>query len=432
MSKVHFYRETKFKKTEIGEIPEGWEVRKLGEYIKDFVRGVSYKQSDIKLEPGKNFIPLLRATNLKENKLELRDLIFIPTNKVRPKQYLKKEDFIITTSSGTKTLVGRVLYLKEELNKPITIGAFLAIVRIKGIDKNFVYYIFNSQLYRRYLANIIAGTNINNLNRKVLFEFSIPLPPLEEQKAIAKVLKDFDDLIEVIDKKIETYKRIKKKLMEIYFTRGVFEHKTFKDTEIGRIPEGWEVRFLGGEVCEINPNYKAIKGNIYKYLPMEAVSESHYKVKFYKKREWKGSGVKFSSNDVLLARITPSAENGKTALVDFLDENEIGTGSTEFIVFRPLKADSFFIYYLLKWEKVRNQLISQMTGTTGRQRIPNDAPFKIKIPLPPLEEQKEIAKRLKAIDDQIENLKKQKEHLQKVKKKFMDLLLTGKLRIKIN
>jgi len=222
-----------------------------------------------------------------------------------------------------------------------------------------------------------------------------------------------------------------------------YKEREFKETEIGRIPKEWEVKRLGGEVCEINPNYKIQKGKACKFLPMEAVNEDFYKVKFYTEREWNGSGVKFSHGDVLLARITPSAENGKTAIVDFLSNNEYGIGSTEFIVFKPKESDSFFVYYILKWDKVRNRLISQMTGTTGRQRIPNSAPNKIKIPLPPLPEQKAIAQRLKAIDDQIENLKNQKETLQRIKKKFMDLLqrikkkfmdllLSGKVRIKID
>ncbi len=426
MSKVHFYRETKFKKTEIGEIPEGWEVRKLGEYIKDFVRGVSYKQSDIKFEPGKNFIPLLRATNLKENQLELRDLIFIPTNKVRPKQYLKKDDFIITTSSGTKTLVGRVLYLKEELNKPITIGAFLAIVRIKGIDKNFVYYIFNSQLYRRYLANIIAGTNINNLNRKVLFEFSIPLPPLEEQKAIAKVLKDFDDLIEVIDKKIETYNRIKKKLMEIYFTRGVFEHKTFKDTEIGRIPEGWKTTILYNLLNSRKPLIKGRKPNpqgknLIPYINTEYLRNNQPSE--YSSIQSKEFLIK--EDDILILW------DGSNAGEIF--KGKYGVLGSTFVKLNFTSDKDFyksFLFYFLKYKA--EPFLKLNTQGTGIPHVDRNILLNFKIPLPPLEEQKEIAKRLKAIDDQIENLRKQKEHLQRVKKKFMDLLLTGKLRIKIN
>ena len=203
-----------------------------------------------------------------------------------------------------------------------------------------------------------------------------------------------------------------------------YKEKEFKKTEIGKIPKEWEVKRLGGEICEINPNYKIQRGKIYKFLPMEAVNEDFYKVKFYTERKWNGSGVKFAYGDVLLARITPSAENGKTALVDFLNRDECGIGSTEFIVFKPKETDSFFIYYILKWDKVRNQLINQMTGTTGRQRIPNSAPNRVKISLPPLSEQKAIAKVLKDFDDLLEVIEEKIKTLQRIKKGLMEVYFT--------
>jgi len=203
-----------------------------------------------------------------------------------------------------------------------------------------------------------------------------------------------------------------------------YREKEFKKTEIGEIPQEWEVKRLGGEICEVNPNYEIQRGKIYKFVPMEAVSKDFYKVKFYTEREWKGTGVKFSYGDVLLARITPSVENGKTAIINFLNKDECGTGSTEFIVFKPIKADSFFVYYVLKWDKVRNQLISQMTGTTGRQRVPNSAPNRIKIFLPSFSEQKAIAKVLKDFDDLLEVIEEKIKTLQRIKKGLMEVYFT--------
>ncbi|GAB1414873.1 hypothetical protein MASR2M117_02790 [Paludibacter sp.] len=95
----------------------------------------------------------------------------------------------------------------------------------------------------------------------------------------------------------------------------------------------------------INPLERISKGAIAKKIPMEAIEPFTKRVPFYLNEEYKG-GVKFKNGDTLMARITPSLENGKTSYVDILNENEVGFGSTEFIVFRKRQniSDKNFIY----------------------------------------------------------------------------------------
>jgi len=203
------------------------------------------------------------------------------------------------------------------------------------------------------------------------------------------------------------------------------EPKRFKQTEIGELPEEWEVVRLG-ELAIINPAYPLQRGKEYAFIPMEALDENFPKVKFIQKRTWKGGGSRFKYGDVLLARITPSAENGKTAVIDFLGPHEFGFGSTEFIVFSPKTeiTTSLYIYYLLKWSNIRNRLISQMTGTTGRQRIPNDAPYYVFVLLPPLEEQRRIAGVLRLVDRVAEKTKRIINIYERAKKFALKHLLT--------
>lgn len=85
----------------------------------------------------------------------------------------------------------------------------------------------------------------------------------------------------------------------------------------------------------------------------------------------------------MLARITPCLENGKTAFVDFLGDDQIGFGSTEYIVMRPKKSVFMeYTYLLSRSDAFRTKAIQSMVGTSGRQRVQNDsiATFKIKIP----------------------------------------------------
>ncbi len=100
-----------------------------------------------------------------------------------------------------------------------------------------------------------------------------------------------------------------------------------------------------------------------------------------------GSGMKFINGDTLVARITPCLENGKTAYVDFLAEGQIGWGSTEYIVLRPRGViPTPFAYPLARTTDFRNFAIQQMTGSSGRQRVPADSLSKYKLATPELDD----------------------------------------------
>src|SRR5699024_8712965 len=117
------------------------------------------------------------------------------------------------------------------------------------------------------------------------------------------------------------------------------------------------------------------------------------------------SGSKFINNDTLMARITPCLENGKTAYVDILEDDEVAFGSTEFFVLRSKegKSDSKFIYYLSISEEFRKVAIQSMTGTSGRQRAQKDSLLNYELSVPSLKEQKKIGKILSLYDEKVES-----------------------------
>ncbi len=168
-----------------------------------------------------------------------------------------------------------------------------------------------------------------------------------------------------------------------------------------------------GEVAEINPFESLKKGAIAKKIPMEVLQPFTKKIPKYEIERYNG-GVKFRNGDTLVARITPSLENGKTSFVDILEENEIGFGSTEFIVLREKnnESDKHFLYYLALSPEFREIAISSMTGSSGRQRVQNDVVFAHDFLLPPLPEQKAIATVLSSLDDKIDLLHRQNKTLE--------------------
>ena len=155
------------------------------------------------------------------------------------------------------------------------------------------------------------------------------------------------------------------------------------------------------EIAILKPTETLKKGDIAPNIPMANIKEFQRDVVKIDYGEFRG-GTKFRNGDTLLAKITPCLENGKTAFVNCLQEDEIGFGSTEFIVLRAKEnIDERFLYYLSISPEFRKQAISLMEGTSGRKRVNENALKITDFLIPDFEEQKKIANILSAIDDKI-------------------------------
>ena len=163
----------------------------------------------------------------------------------------------------------------------------------------------------------------------------------------------------------------------------------------------WTTKKLS-EIAYINPRESIGKGVVAKKVPMDKLQPFCRDVPEFVLEEYKG-GTKFRNNDTIMARITPCLENGKIAKVSILNNDEIGFGSTEYIVFRAIDgvSDADFLYYLICSPLVRNPAIKSMVGSSGRQRVQTDVVANLDIELPPLEEQRKIGELLKTFDDKI-------------------------------
>ena len=169
------------------------------------------------------------------------------------------------------------------------------------------------------------------------------------------------------------------------------------------------------DIIEFNPRETLSKGAIAKKIAMEKLEPFTRDIPEFEYLEFRG-GTKFRNGDTLMARITPSLENGKTSKVNLLDEDEVGFGSTEFIVVRAKEniSDENFVYYLMIAPNIREVAIKSMVGTSGRQRVQLDVVKNHEILCPPLKEQIRIGKILKVLDDKIENNKKINHHLEQM------------------
>ncbi|UOR45735.1 restriction endonuclease subunit S [Helicobacter pylori] len=185
--------------------PKGVEFRKLGD-IGEYIRGVTYKKNQEinNLECG---IKVLRANNITlSNHLNFEDIKVINKNvKIRKEQYLKKNDILICAGSGSSEHIGKVAFVNTDFD--YVFGGFMGVIRIREINSRFVYHIFTSNIFKQYLEKSLNTTTINNLNANILQNFLIPIPPLEIQQEIVKILDAFTELNTELNTELKARKK---------------------------------------------------------------------------------------------------------------------------------------------------------------------------------------------------------------------------------
>ena len=162
----------------------------------------------------------------------------------------------------------------------------------------------------------------------------------------------------------------------------------------------WKLKKLS-DIADFNPKESLSKGTIAKKVAMDKLQPFCRDIPGYEMESYTG-GTKFRNGDTIMARITPCLENGKISKVTILDKNEVGFGSTEYIVFRAKEGfDEDYLYYLVCSPEVREPAIKSMVGSSGRQRVQTDVVQNLEILVPSYEEQRIIGAVLKGLDDKI-------------------------------
>lgn len=248
------------------------------------------------------------------------------------------------------------------------------------------------------------------------------LPTLPEQQKIAAILSTQDKVIELKEKLLVQKQQQKKYLMQQLLT-GRKPHKNNPRIEECEI----------GKVCKINPKQDKISESQVVFLGMADISETGSVVsqRLVDFSHIQSGFTAFRRGDILIAKITPCFENGKGAYTDNL-LSEHGFGSTEFHVLRTnSKVNAKYIFYHTVSEKFRKKLEREMTGSAGQKRVPAISIQKYKIFLPSSNEQNFIIEILSTADHEIDLLQKSIDAEKQKKKALMQLLLTGKVRVKI-
>lgn len=388
---------------------------KLGDHISQ-IRGVSYSKSDIKHSPCDGYVGLLRADAIQDGNIIDTNLIYVKEAKVSENQYLRDGDILIAASSGSKKLVGKAAQFTKT-NKDLTFGAFCKVVRAEDLNKDFLKFFFKSSYYKNTISNLSAGANINNIRNSDIDNLEIIL---YEEKFEADLVRRLNNIEKLISTRRTQIAALDELVQSVFYE--MFENKNFELVKLG-------------EKVKVNPPKNEVK-NLDKdlevtFLPMENVSENgEVDLSETRKLSEVYSGFTYAKNgDVVIAKITPSFENGKGAYLNNLC-NDIAFGTTEFHVLRPKKINEInyiWLYYLTMTKKFRMYGELNMSGSAGQKRISKAFIENFQIPLPPLKLQEQFAAKVEAIEAQKAKLQTSLEEIETLFDALMQEAFSGNL-----
>ncbi|GMM19335.1 restriction endonuclease subunit S [Lactobacillus amylovorus subsp. amylovorus] len=177
------------------DIPNSWEWVRLGKMCVSNI-GLTYKPAQKSEMP--TAVKILRANNIQSNQLNNNDLVFLNVENIANKYYLKENDILMAVRSGSKRLVGKSAVVNSDF-EGYSFGAFMSKIRVLDVDSNFINYFFNSNVFRDQLGDANT-TTINQITQKMINNFVVPVPPIEEQKRIVGKTKRLLDSINILTK----------------------------------------------------------------------------------------------------------------------------------------------------------------------------------------------------------------------------------------
>lgn len=400
----------KFKDTPIGKIPVDWEVTQLSQ-VADIIMGQS-PSSEV-CHDYKEGLPFYQGNADFGSKY--------PTTRrwcKKPLKIAQKGDVLISVRAP----VGEINIAPYEC----CIGRGLSAIRATKINDQYLYQ--SMLFHRKALEKVSQGSTFEAINRKDLSEFLVFTPPLPEQKKIAEILTNVDDAIEETDRIIEKTKELKKGLMQRLLTRGI-GHKNFKNTEIREIPENWDVVKIGGECDCIVPGRnkpKSFDGEI-PWITIPDIMGPKIK----KSKE--GLCVSIDEIKKCGTRIVPSGSVIMSCVGEFgivaITDREIIINQQLHAFIPPNDLDANFLRYALILQKPYMEKIATKTTIPYMNKVNCNS---IPIPKPPINEQKEIINILLSLEDNDFMEQQFIKYLKELKKSLMQILLTGRVRVKLH
>jgi type I restriction enzyme S subunit len=309
---------------------------------------------------------------------------------------------------------------------------------------NFGFFSENTSVLTQYIYRALeeflpvidyrgfVGSGIKNIDKNFLFDLYLQIPTLPEQKKIASILTSVDEVIDNTHKQIDKLKDLKNATMNELLTKGI-GHTEFKDSELGRIPESWEIKSLS-EISELSRgkfshrprNDPAFYNGRYPFLQTGDIPIDNLEItSFSQSLNEKGLQVSrlFPEGTLVLTIAATIGEIGLLKFDSCFPDSLVGINVNQAVVRK------YFLLLSLRHWKERLILAAP---ESAQKNLNLDILNPFHVAVPPLNEQKEIESILISIQNHIEVKNNELSKFQSIKKSLMQDLLTGKVQVTVN
>jgi type I restriction enzyme, S subunit len=413
-----------YKKTEFGMIPQEWNFLKINDFCDVRTGGTPSTQN-------KDFwdgdIPWMSSGEINKKFVYDTEKKITQKGVENSNARILPDDSVMMALNGQGKTRGSVAVLKI----PSTCNQSLACMIPNQKIAHYLYLYYNLQSRYLEIRNYTGNTGREGLNLKIIKDIKIPLPTFSEQQKIASILSKVDEQIEQTEQIIEKTELLKKGLMQKLLTKGI-GHTKFKKTELGEIPEEWEIKRLTKvfNIIDYRGRTPPFSENGMPYIGADNVKDG--RIVFSKRRyvseetytKYMTRGIP-NPDDILFTTEAPLGNVAQVPRYKFCFAQRV-------VVFQcKNNLNPIFFMYLLKSKTMQKQFLNWATGTTVTGISSKNMRF-IKLYYPKsIREQEKIGLTLKSVDKYIDSEKEKLLSLQELKKGLMQDLLTGKVRVTV-
>jgi type I restriction enzyme S subunit len=363
-------------------------------------------------------VPVVRGVNLSNGIFADDDFVFISDDHAdrMPGANLTSGDLVFT-HRGTIGQVSMIPWNRKHARYVLSTSHVKARLDASRARPEFYYYYFRSRQGQQELLRNASVVGVPGIAQPVatIKSLLVPHPPLRMQNAIVALLGALDDKIAVNDRIASMYEEMLK--------------VRFQGLRID-VDSDAPAAIPASRIVEFNPMLQIPRGNDAVYLDMAAVPTDRANVSEWTRREPK-SGTRFANDDTVMARITPCLENGKTAFIDFMDDGEVGVGSTEFIVMRARPGIPVHVsYFLARSPRFRENAIRNMVGSSGRQRVNATQISDFPLKQPNEVELAAFGQEARVAFDHMRSLTRESRNLRQLRDTLLPKLMSGEIRVR--
>ena len=416
-----------YKRTEVGVIPEEWEVRDIRSMNFDISDG-NYSSKYPKSSDFRSIgIPFIRANNIRDLTVIDDDLRFISVaqHQELQKGHLKANDILITTR-------GEIGQLAIVPNRHINSNIKAQLVRINcsqtEMDHRFLVYAMSSKNAREQFENLQTGSALKQLPVGRLIQFTLPVPRPEEQRAIATALSDVDSLLAKLDELIAKKRDLKQATMQQLLTG---------QTRLPGFSGAWEVKRLGA----LGSTYGGLTGKTKddfgrgdaQYIPfMNVMTDTVIDPNWLEQVDLAPGEVQniAKRGDLFFngSSETPEEVGYCSVLLEDIPNLYLNSFCFGFRFNADANVNGLFFAYWFRCEQGRKAMSVLAQGAT-RYNISKSAFLQLEIPQPSADEQTAIATVLSDIDAELATLESRRDKTRSLKQGMMQELLTGRIRL---